>query len=245
MLTYVDLLWWPFQNIYTNIESLCDITQTNKVLFINYISMKNNEIRNFKAGKVVHWFIEGGQLAQSQIGQQRQLESWYWRPCISGIHRGGPFPTTVFRHKARVLGVWIVDAFLKGFKFLCCPTHGFASVAFCLFTLHLKHCCVFSSSKCEKPSLKVTRKKKKLEMGSPYWSEMVTSTADIIERLIKKFIYCNTSQTWYHTHTHFCHLPVAGKIMSWSPLYSVRLDPDLSMNSCRKSCAVFLIKETS
>lgn len=39
-----------------------------------------------------------------------------------------------------------------------------------------------------------------------------------------EFIYCNTSQTWYHTHIHLCHLPVAGKIMLWPTLYSVRLD---------------------
>lgn len=74
-------------------------------------------------------------------------------------------------------------SFSKRLQVLVLP---YPSVAFCLFTLHLKHCCVLSSSKCEKPSLKVTRKKKELEMGvSLLKVEMVTSTADIAERLIK------------------------------------------------------------
>lgn len=77
-------------------------------------------------------------------------------------------------------------SFSKRLQVLVLPCPGFSSVAFCLFTLHLKHCCVLSSSKCEKPSLKVTRKKKELEMGVALLKvEMVTSTADIIERLIK------------------------------------------------------------
>lgn len=74
--------------------------------------------------------------------------------------------------------------------------------------------------------------------------EMVTSTADIIERLVKHlFIVIPHRHGTIPASIYVTCLWLVRNVVV-HPMFS-ETGSDLSMNSCRKSCAMFLIKKTS